>query len=84
MTKTINISLPEELLCKIDEAAKGEYASRSDFIRETIVRRLKGQRIVDEWGDEGAWHTVADFKSISGGDGVDIQEVLTAIKRTTK
>ena len=53
MSKIINISLPEELVEKIDKLAKGEYASRSDFIRETLVRRIKGQRIVDEWGDNG-------------------------------
>lgn len=48
MSKTINISLPEELVKKIDRAAKSDYASRSDYIRETLVRRIKGQKIVDE------------------------------------
>lgn len=46
MTRTINISLPAQLLKEIDEAAKGNYASRSDFIRETMVLRLKNQQVV--------------------------------------
>lgn len=78
MIKTVNISLPEELLERIDRAAKGEYASRSDYIRETLVRRLKGQRIVDEWGDYGEWQTMADFSSIDKG-GVDVDSLLEAI-----
>ncbi len=61
---------------KIDEAAKGEYASRSDYIRETLVRRLKGQRIVDEWGDDGSWETVVDF-----GKGVSAQELINRFKQ---
>jgi len=80
MTKTINISLPEELLKKIDAEAKAEYASRSDFIRDTLVRRLKGQRVVDEWGDEGTWETVVNFRAVSP-EGVLADEVLAAIKK---
>lgn len=83
MIKTINISLPEELLKKIDNEAKSEYASRSDFIRETLVKRLKNQRVVDEWGDEGTWETVINFKEISP-DGVSSDDVLTAIKQIIK
>ena len=40
-TKTINISLDEKLLKEIDKAAKAEYASRSDYIRQALVGRLK-------------------------------------------
>ncbi len=79
-SKTINISLPEELLKKIDAAARGEYASRSDFIRDSIVRRLKHQRVIDEWGDEGEWETVADFKAISP-NGVPAKDVLEALNK---
>lgn len=39
-TKTINISLDEKLLKEIDKAAKAEYASRSDYIRASLVTRL--------------------------------------------
>jgi len=39
-TKTINISLDEELLKKVDKAAKAEYSSRSDYIRKSLVEQL--------------------------------------------
>ncbi|OGL35041.1 hypothetical protein A3F65_01725 [Candidatus Saccharibacteria bacterium RIFCSPHIGHO2_12_FULL_47_16b] len=78
-SKAINITLPDELLEAIDKAAKSEYASRSDFIRESIVRRLKGQRVVDEWGDEGNWETVVDFRDLPGG-GMPAEELLERLK----
>lgn len=83
MTKTINISLPDDLIKRIDKLAKGEYASRSDFIRETLVHRIKGQRIVDEWGDEGEWETVADFRDVNPG-GVPAEDVLKALRNLAK
>lgn len=79
-SKAINITLPDELLKAIDKAAKGEYASRSDFIRESIVRRLKGQRVVDEWGDEGNWETVVDFRDLPGG-GMDIEDFIDRLEK---
>lgn len=83
MSKIINISLPEDLVKKIDQLAKGEYASRSDFIRETLVRCVKGQRVVDEWGDEGEWKTVVDFRDINP-DGVLVEDVLKALQKLIK
>ena len=83
MTKTINISLPEELLTRIDAEAKSEYSSRSDFIRDTLVKRLKNQRVVDEWGDDGTWETVVNFRELSP-NGAPASEVLAAIKALTK
>ena len=79
MTRTINISLPEELLKEIDVAAKSEYATRSDYIREALVRKLRGQRIVDEWGDEGSWQTVADLQTINP-NGVPATDVLSVLE----
>lgn len=79
MSKTINISLPDDLLKKIDEAAKNEYATRSDYIRETMVRRIKGQRIVDEWGDDGEWEPVADFRKLQAG-GLPAEELVQRLK----
>ena len=83
MSKTINISLPEELLKRIDAEAKSEYSSRSDFIRDTLVKRLKNQRVVDEWGDEGTWETVVNFRDISP-NGVPADTVLAALKALIK
>lgn len=41
MTQTINISLPKELIEQIDKLAKAHYASRSDYIRQALVGKLK-------------------------------------------
>ncbi|HEX7632975.1 MAG TPA: ribbon-helix-helix protein, CopG family [Candidatus Saccharimonadales bacterium] len=81
MSKTINISLPAELVKKIDEAAKSNYASRSDFIRESIVMRLKGQHLVDEWGDEGHWETIVDFRDEGHPDGIPAEEVIALLEK---
>jgi Arc/MetJ-type ribon-helix-helix transcriptional regulator len=42
-SKIVNISLPEELVDKIDTAADADYASRSEYIRQAVVTRLKAQ-----------------------------------------
>lgn len=49
-TQTINISLPKELIKKIDNAARAEFASRSDYIRQALVKKLKvDQAESDDW-----------------------------------
>jgi metal-responsive CopG/Arc/MetJ family transcriptional regulator len=49
-SQTINISLPKELVKKIDIAAKLEFASRSDYIRQALVGKLKSdQTQQDDW-----------------------------------
>lgn len=82
-SKTVNLTLPEDLLKEIDRAAKNEYSSRSDFIREAVVRKLKGQRVVDEWGNEGNWETVVDFREINP-EGVPVDDVLVALQRLNR
>jgi metal-responsive CopG/Arc/MetJ family transcriptional regulator len=50
MTQTINISLPEALVKEIDRAANIEFASRSDYIRQALVSKLKTDRVQrDDW-----------------------------------
>lgn len=49
-TQTINISLPKALIEEIDKAAKTEYASRSDYIRQALVSKLKADKAqYDDW-----------------------------------
>jgi len=49
-TQTINISLPKELVEKIDDAAKIEFASRSDYIRQALVSKLRADKAqADDW-----------------------------------
>lgn len=40
--KNINLSLPEELLIEIDEAAKSKYMSRTEYIRYVLHRKVGG------------------------------------------
>jgi metal-responsive CopG/Arc/MetJ family transcriptional regulator len=48
----IHIRLSSGLLNKIDQAAKVNFQSRSDFIRDSIVLRLNDQRIVQNQGED--------------------------------
>lgn len=49
-TQTINISLPKELVRKVDSAAKAEFASRSDYIRQALVGKLRADKVqADDW-----------------------------------
>jgi metal-responsive CopG/Arc/MetJ family transcriptional regulator len=49
-TQTINISLPKELVKKIDNAAKADFASRSDYIRQALVGKLRADKTqLDDW-----------------------------------
>ena len=49
-TRTINISLPKELIEKVDGAAKAEFASRSDYIRQALVSKLRADKVQsDDW-----------------------------------
>ncbi len=43
--KTFNISLPAELVKRVDAAAKASYASRSDYIRQALVQALDGASV---------------------------------------
>ena len=51
-TQIINLSLPEELVKKIDNAASSQYASRSEYIRQAVVGRLRNEQDDD-------WHNLA-------------------------
>lgn len=65
-TKAINISLPTALIKQIDIAADEEFATRSDFIRDSILRKLNSRE---------RWESVTDFTTVEKG-GVDIDELL--------
>ncbi|MDO8583144.1 MAG: ribbon-helix-helix domain-containing protein [bacterium] len=45
-TQTLNISLPREMVKKIDELAKKEYRNRSELIRQALRSYLRKQM---EW-----------------------------------
>jgi metal-responsive CopG/Arc/MetJ family transcriptional regulator len=42
-TRNINLSLPEELIVEIDEAAKALYMSRTEYIRYVLHKTVGGK-----------------------------------------
>jgi len=40
-SKIFNLSLPAELVKKLDQQAKREFSSRSDYVRKAIVNQLQ-------------------------------------------
>lgn len=50
-TKTFNLSLPEELVSKLDKQAKKDYSSRSDYVRKAIVNQLKIEQSLEVFLD---------------------------------
>ncbi|MEI6716686.1 MAG: ribbon-helix-helix domain-containing protein [Candidatus Saccharibacteria bacterium] len=49
--KIVNLSLPEDLLKRVDAAAKKEYSSRSDFVRLALLNQLRTQNLEREYQD---------------------------------
>jgi len=73
-SKTVNITVPSELLKRVDALAKRDYTSRSDIIRQALLDKLR----TDEWGDEGNWETIADFRNLPDG-GMPAEELLNRL-----
>lgn len=56
-TQTFNISLPKNLVKKIDKTAEKEYRNRSEFIREAVrlyIKDLEDWREIYNIGDKAA------------------------------
>lgn len=71
MSKTVNISLPETLVKKMDSFATQNFMSRSELIRSAVVKELKTQ--------DDNWEQVIDFTKMNK-QGVDVVDVLVALK----
>lgn len=52
-SRTLNISLPKELVKKTDEAAKKVFKNRSEYIRDALVSQLKEDNDWEEIFAEG-------------------------------
>lgn len=54
--------MPEELLKELDEQAKNDYSSRSDYIRMAVVNQLRSERALkadsDQTNQKGSSHKV--------------------------
>lgn len=46
--KRFNISLPDDLVAELDEAARTEFTTRSSFVREAIAFRLRANQFLDK------------------------------------
>lgn len=47
-TQTFNLSLPRDLVKKLDEQAKKDYSSRSDYVRKAIVNQLRAEQALSD------------------------------------
>lgn len=43
-TRTLNLSLPAQLVQEVDAQAKKDYSSRSDFIRKAVINQLRSEQ----------------------------------------
>jgi metal-responsive CopG/Arc/MetJ family transcriptional regulator len=43
-TQTFNLSLPRQLVAQMDEQAKRDFSSRSDFVRKAVVNQLRAEQ----------------------------------------
>lgn len=46
-TKTFNLSLPIALVEALDKRAKGDYSSRSDYIRKAVVNQIRTEEALE-------------------------------------
>jgi metal-responsive CopG/Arc/MetJ family transcriptional regulator len=82
--KTVNLSLPVELLKKVDVAAKREYSSRSDFVRKSLLNQLQIQEIDSEYQDFVSIYGKS-LKNLSKNDStVNNKELLNAANSIIK
>ena len=55
--QSFNISLPQELVEQIDEQARREFSSRSEYIRRAVVKQLRTEQalqlVFDRANDRG-------------------------------
>jgi len=45
--KTFNLSLPEELVKKLDAQAKKDFSSRSEYVRRAVINELRRAQNVE-------------------------------------
>jgi len=43
-TRTLNLSLPIQLVQQVDAQAKRDFSTRSDFIRKAVVNQLRAEQ----------------------------------------
>ena len=81
-SQAINITIPKELLKKVDLLAKRDFTSRSDVIRQALLDKTRSDGVYDIEDEEG-WKTLVDFREINP-DGVSAKELLKAMNKVRK
>lgn len=70
-TQTLNISLPRDLVKRVDQAAKNEYRNRSELIREALRVYLT---------DKKDWYDLLDYgKKVGKKMGIKSEEDVNKI-----
>lgn len=70
-TQTLNISLPKDLVKRVDQAAKNEYRNRSELIREALRVYLT---------DKKDWYDLLDYgKKVGRKMGIKSEEDVNKI-----
>ncbi len=77
-TQIINLSLPKDLVKKIDRAASIQYASRSEYIRQAVVGRLRNEQDND-WDNLVLLSEELDYKAKQVGLTTD-DDFVQAVK----
>ncbi len=47
--KTFNVSFPKELADRIDQKAKSQFGTRSDFLRAAALKYLRDEEKIDQF-----------------------------------
>jgi Arc/MetJ-type ribon-helix-helix transcriptional regulator len=82
-TQIVNISLPKDLVKKIDSAAQGEYASRSEYIRQAVLNRLRAQE-KDVWAalEEVNAEVSTKAQSLGYKTDQDFEQLVKQVRKT--
>jgi len=79
-TKTVNISLPPQVLEMIDLRARQEYKSRSDLIREAALEYVRKQNNWELFRLEAARRA----KELGIRTEDDVEEMIDSMRRSRK
>ena len=83
--KTVNITIPKELLKRVDALAVRDYTSRSDIIRQALLDKIR-QPQLDEWGDPISenWQKVIDLREHGYPNGIPAEEAIELLEKLEK
>lgn len=73
-SRVINISIPEELLREVENAAKRERRSRSEFFREAARRYMEGKRRDSRTTMENSWDS-ADRRAFAASSAASFNRI---------